>query len=88
MILWFGKKKKEEELKEAGAAMESPELSADELAANFDQIVRTTPEKAAKIILTGAARCKRPIWAQSQPSRRTVSLGSSWCNRTTIAKTG
>lgn len=33
MILWFGKKKTEEELKAAGAAMPEPELSADELAA-------------------------------------------------------
>lgn len=33
MILWFGKKKKEEELKAAGAAMAEPELSAEELAA-------------------------------------------------------
>ena len=40
MILWFGKKKKEEELKEAGAAMESPELSADELAAREAEAAR------------------------------------------------
>jgi len=33
MILWFGKKKKQQELKDAGAAMDAPELSADELAA-------------------------------------------------------
>lgn len=32
MILWFGKKKKQQELKDAGAAMDAPELSADELA--------------------------------------------------------
>ena len=33
MILWFGKKKKKEEMKAAGAEMASPELSAEELAA-------------------------------------------------------
>lgn len=33
MILWFGKKKKQQELKDAGATMDAPELSADELAA-------------------------------------------------------
>ena len=33
MILWFGKKKKKEELEAAGAAMPEPELSAEELAA-------------------------------------------------------
>lgn len=33
MILWFGKKKDKDEAKAAGAAMESPELSVDELAA-------------------------------------------------------
>ncbi len=33
MILWFGKKKDKDKAKAAGAAMENPELSADELAA-------------------------------------------------------
>jgi fused signal recognition particle receptor len=33
MILWFGKKKKKDEMAAAGAAMETPELSAEELAA-------------------------------------------------------
>ncbi|WP_300377415.1 signal recognition particle-docking protein FtsY [Henriciella sp.] len=33
MILWFGKKKKKKKLEDAGAAMDAPELSADELAA-------------------------------------------------------
>ena len=33
MILWFGKKKKLDEAKAAGAAMAAPELSAEELAA-------------------------------------------------------
>ena len=33
MILWFGKKKKADELKAAGAAMEAPELSAEDFAA-------------------------------------------------------
>ena len=45
MILWFGKKKKEEELKEAGAAMESPELSADELAAREAEAARKIAEQ-------------------------------------------
>ena len=33
MILWFGKKKKQDEARAAGAAMVAPELSADEIAA-------------------------------------------------------
>ena len=33
MILWFGKKKKKDEALQAGAEMEAPELSAEELAA-------------------------------------------------------
>ena len=45
MILWFGKKKKEEELKEAGAAMESPELSEDELAAQEAEAARKIAEQ-------------------------------------------
>ena len=40
MILWFGKKKKQQELKDAGAAMEAPELSAEELAAQEAEIAR------------------------------------------------
>ena len=32
MILWFGKKKKLDEAKAAGAAMVQPELSAEEIA--------------------------------------------------------
>ncbi len=43
MILWFGKKKKLDEAKAAGAAMPAPELSAEELAAR-DAAAR---EKAA-----------------------------------------
>ena len=45
MILWFGKNKKEEELKEAGAAMESPELSADELATREAEAARKIAEQ-------------------------------------------
>ncbi|MAN47309.1 MAG: signal recognition particle-docking protein FtsY [Alphaproteobacteria bacterium] len=45
MILWFGKKKKKEELKQAGAAMELPELSAEELAAKEAEEARLAAEK-------------------------------------------
>ena len=45
MILWFGKKKKEEELKAAGAAMDSPELSAEELAAQEAEAARKAAEQ-------------------------------------------
>ncbi|HPE47009.1 MAG TPA: signal recognition particle-docking protein FtsY [Hyphomonas sp.] len=46
MILWFGKKKKADEMKAAGAAMEAPELSADELAAQQAEAARLAEEKA------------------------------------------
>ena len=45
MILWFGKKKKQQELKDAGAAMEAPELSAGELAAQEAEIARKAAEQ-------------------------------------------
>ena len=45
MILWFGKKKKQQELKDAGAAMEAPELSAEELAAQEAEIARKAAEQ-------------------------------------------
>lgn len=35
--------------------------SADELADNFDKLARTTPEKAAQVILKGAARNKKRV---------------------------
>ena len=46
MILWFGKKKKKEELKKAGEAMAAPELSAEELAAKEAEAARAAAEKA------------------------------------------
>ncbi len=45
MILWFGKKKKAEEMKAAGAAMDAPELSAEELAAQEAEAARLAAEK-------------------------------------------
>ncbi|MEH6693473.1 MAG: signal recognition particle-docking protein FtsY [Hyphomonas sp.] len=46
MILWFGKKKKQDEAKVAGAAMDAPELSADEIAARDAEIAAKEAEKA------------------------------------------
>lgn len=46
MILWFGKKKDKDEAKAVGAAMESPELSADELAAKEAADAEATAEAA------------------------------------------
>ena len=46
MILWFGKKKKQDEAKAAGAAMDAPELSADEMAARDAEIAAKEAEKA------------------------------------------
>lgn len=51
MILWFGKKKKKEEALQAGAEMEAPELSAEELAAKQAaeaEAVRVAEEEAAR----------------------------------------
>lgn len=51
MILWFGKKKNKEEAVQAGAEMESPELSAEELAAKQAaevEAVRLAQEEAAR----------------------------------------
>ncbi|MEZ5953743.1 MAG: signal recognition particle-docking protein FtsY [Hyphomonas sp.] len=45
MILWFGKKKQADALKAAGAAMASPELSAEELAAKEAEAARIAAEK-------------------------------------------
>ena len=45
MILWFGKKKKNEEMQAAGAEMASPELSAEEIAAK--EAVEAEAAKAA-----------------------------------------
>ena len=48
MILWFGKKKKKQELEEAGAAMEAPELSAEEIAAKEAAEKEEADRKAAE----------------------------------------
>ena len=48
MILWFGKKKKKKELEEAGAAMETPELSAEEIAAKEAAEKEEAERKAAE----------------------------------------
>ena len=51
MILWFGKKKDKDEALKAGAEMEAPELSADELAAKQAaeaEAARLADEEAAK----------------------------------------
>ncbi|MEQ9436553.1 signal recognition particle-docking protein FtsY [Hyphomonas sp.] len=46
MILWFGKKKKQDEARAAGAAMVAPELSADEIAAREAETATKQAEKA------------------------------------------
>ena len=56
MILWFGKKKKQDEAKAAGVAMDAPELSADEIAARDAEIAAKSAEseKAIAEIRAGA----------------------------------
>lgn len=62
MILWFGKKKKKEELEDAGAQMREPELSAEEIAekeaAEKAEADRKAAEEAAEAEHKAAEQAK------------------------------
>ena len=66
MILWFGKKKKKEELKEAGAAMPEPQLSPEELAEK---------EAAEK------AEAQRKAAEQAEIERKVAEANRAWEER-------
>lgn len=66
MILWFGKKKKKEELQDAGAAMPEPQLSAEEIAAK---------EAAEK------AEAERKAAEQAEIERKVAEANRAWEER-------
>ncbi len=66
MILWFGKKKKKQELQDAGAAMPEPELSAEEIAAK---------EAAEK------AEAERKAAEQAEIERKVAEANRAWEER-------
>ena len=66
MILWFGKKKKKQELEEAGAEMKAPELTAEELAAK---------EAAEK------AEAERKAAEQAEIERKVAEANRAWEER-------
>ncbi len=66
MILWFGKKKKKEELQQAGHDMPAPELSAEELAAK---------EAAEK------AEAERKAAEQAEIERKVAEANRAWEER-------
>ena len=73
MILWFGKKKKKEEALQAGAAMEAPELSAEELSA----------QKAAEAETARLAEeeTKRRAEEQAEIERKVAEANRAWEER-------
>ena len=73
MILWFGKKKKKEELQEVGAAMPEPQLSAEELAA------KEAAEKAEAE--RQAAEAERKAAEQAEIERKVAEANRAWEER-------
>jgi len=73
MILWFGKKKKKEEALQAGAEMQAPELSAEELAAKQAEeaeVARLAEEEAA-----------RKAAEQAEIERKVAEANQAWEDR-------
>ncbi len=73
MILWFGKKKKKEEALQAGAEMQAPELSAEELAAKQAEeaeVARLAEEEAA-----------RKAAEQAEIQRKVAEANQAWEDR-------
>ena len=66
MILWFGKKKKKQELEQAGAEMGTPELSAEDIAAN---------EAAER------AEAERKATEQAEIERKVAEANKAWEER-------
>ena len=73
MILWFGKKKKKEEALNAGAEMEAPELSAEELAAK-----QAADAEAARLAEEEAAR---KAAEQAEIERKVAEANRAWEER-------
>jgi fused signal recognition particle receptor len=71
MILWFGKKKKKEELLDVGATMPEPELSAEELAAKAAAEKEEADRKAAEQAKIDAAVAEaNRAWEDRQKRER------------------
>ncbi len=73
MILWFGKKKKKDELLEAGAEMQAPELSAEELVAQ-----QAAEAEAARLAEEEAARLAAE---QAEIERKVAEANQAWEER-------
>jgi len=73
MILWFGKKKKKEDALKAGAEMEAPELSAEELAAQ-----KAADAEAARLAEEEAAR---KAAEQEEIERKVAEANRAWEER-------
>ncbi|MFN3213330.1 MAG: signal recognition particle-docking protein FtsY [Henriciella sp.] len=73
MILWFGKKKKKEEALQAGAEMEAPELSAEELAAK-----QAAEAESARLAEEEAARKAEE---QAEIERKVAEANRAWEER-------
>lgn len=77
MILWFGKKKKKDELQEAGAAMPEPELSAEELAAQK----AAEEEEARRKAEEEAAEAERKAVEQAKIDAAIAEANRAWEER-------
>lgn len=73
MILWFGKKNKKDELVQAGAEMETPELSAEEIAAK-----EATEAEAARLAEEEAARLAAE---KAEIERKVAEANRAWEER-------
>jgi fused signal recognition particle receptor len=77
MILWFGKKKKKDELEDAGAQMREPELSAEELAAKEAAEKAEAERKAAE----EAAEAERKAAEQAKIDAAIAEANKAWEER-------
>ncbi len=73
MILWFGKKKKKDELLDAGAQMQAPELSAEELAAKQDA--------KAEAAVQAEAEAARLAEEKAEIERKVAEANRAWEER-------
>lgn len=77
MILWFGKKKKKEELEDAGAQMREPELSAEEIAEKEAAEKAEADRKAAE----EAAEAERKAAEQARIDAAIAEANKAWEER-------
>ena len=77
MILWFGKKKKKEELEDAGAQMREPELSAEEIAEKEAAEKAEADRKAAE----EAAEAERKAAEQAKIDAAIAEANKAWEER-------